>query len=174
MLNELNMCKLYHFLVVICLQNLPVFCPFCVSEVWLHHNYPSQSALWTQTGPTQPLCLIRIKNIQFSPVLFPLFFILSPSKQLTWLHIYLITPKIAKRRKKSRLIIYILRYHLENFIRSWTSSKDICNIFTISVTQCQNGIPQRNNIHDCVLFAYGYELFLDLKKIRFVNKYTVS
>lgn len=106
------------------------------------------------------------------------YFLCSSSylRQNSWhdLHIYLITPKIAKRRKKSRLIIYILRYHLENFIRSWTSSKDICNIFTISVTQCQNGIPQRNNIHDCVLFAYGYELFLDLKKIRFVNKYTVS
>lgn len=146
-------------------KNVPVFCPSYVSEVWLRHNYPSQSALWTQTGPTQPLCLIRIKNIQLSPVLFSLFFILSPSKQLTWLHIYnvhayFITPMVAKRKKKSRSTIYILLYHLDNYLRSWKSSEDICNIFTISVTQCQNGIPQRNDIHNCVLFAYSYEFFL--------------
>lgn len=138
--------------------NLPVFCPFCVSEVWLHHNCLSQSALWTQTGPTQPLCLIRIKSIQFSPVLFSLLFILSPSKQLTRLHIYFITPKIAKRKTSST--IYILMYHLDNFLKSSNSSKDICNLFTISVTQCQNGIPQRNDIHNCVLFAYGLQVIL--------------
>lgn len=74
-----------------------------------------------------------------------------------------ITPKIAKRKKKSRSTIYILLYHLDNYLRSWKSSEDICNIFTISVTQCQNGIPQRNDIHNCVLFAYSYELFLDFK-----------
>lgn len=160
--------KCLTFLLSYVYKNLPVFCPSYVSEVWLRHNYPSQSALWTQTGPTQPLCLIRIKNIQLSPVLFSLFFILSPSKQLTWLHIYnvhayFITPKIAKRKKKSRSTIYILLYHLDNYLRSWKSSEDICNIFTISVTQCQNGIPQRNDIHNCVLFAYSYELFLDFK-----------
>lgn len=160
--------KCLTFLLSYAYKNVPVFCPSYVSEVWLRHNYPSQSALWTQTGPTQPLCLIRIKNIQLSPVLFSLFFILSPSKQLTWLHIYnvhayFITPKIAKRKKKSRSTIYILLYHLENYLRSWKSSEDICNIFTISVTQCQNGIPQRNDIHNCVLFAYSYELFLDFK-----------
>lgn len=110
--------KCLTFLLSYAYKNVPVFCPSYVSEVWLRHNYPSQSALWTQTGPTQPLCLIRIKNIQLSPVLFSLFFILSPSKQLTWLHIYnvhayFITPKIAKRKKKSRSTIYILLYPMD-------------------------------------------------------------
>lgn len=122
--------KCLTFLLSYAYKNVPVFCPSYVSEVWLRHNYPSQSALWTQTGLTQPLCLIRIKNIQLSPVLFSLFFILSPSKQLTWLHIYnvhayFITPKIAKRKKRvdqlftSFCITWITILGLENHLKTY-------------------------------------------------------